>query len=63
MPRLFRAPRRRKLTVLSGARRRIQKLEPYPSLILLAMPLMLVEPMKLVALFVAGRGTGLLALG
>ncbi len=40
----------------AGARRRIQKLGPYTCLALLAVPLMLVEPLKLVALFVAGKG-------
>jgi hypothetical protein len=42
--------------VLAGARRRIQKLGPYPSMILLTVPLILVEPLKLAALFVAGNG-------
>jgi hypothetical protein len=52
----FRARRRRTLTVLAGARGRIQKLGPYTTMALLAVPLMLVEPLKLVALFVAGKG-------
>jgi hypothetical protein len=56
MPRLFRAQRRRRFTVLAGARRRIQKLGPYPSMVLMGVPLMLVEPLKLAALFVAGNG-------
>jgi hypothetical protein len=56
MPGPFRARRRRKLTVFAGARRRIQQLSPYTSMALLAVPLMLVEPLKLVALFVAGKG-------
>lgn len=63
MPRLFSAPRRRKLTVLSRARRRIQKLGPYPSMALLAVPLMLVEPLKLVALIVVDRGHWLTGTG
>ena len=56
MSRPFRARQRRELTVFAGARRRIQKLGPYTSMALLAVPLMLVEPLKLVALFVAGKG-------
>ncbi|MGB8606013.1 hypothetical protein [Bradyrhizobium sp.] len=56
MPRLFRAQRRRRFTALAGVRRRIQKLEPYPSMVFMAVPLMLVEPLKLAALFVAGNG-------
>lgn len=56
MPRLFRARRQRRLTLLAGARRGIQKLGPYTSMGLLAVPLMLVEPLKLVALFVVGKG-------
>ena len=57
MPRLFSAPRRRKLTMLSRARRRIQKLGPYPSMALLAVPLMLVEPLKLVGPNCRGQRT------
>lgn len=34
----------------------LQKLGPYTSMALLALPLMLIEPLKLVALFVAGKG-------
>jgi hypothetical protein len=56
MPRLFRAQRRRRFTALAGVRRRIQKVEPYPSMVFMAVPLMLVEPLKLAALFVAGNG-------
>jgi hypothetical protein len=37
-------------------RRRIEKLGPYPSLLLLAIPLAIVEPLKLAAVFVAGDG-------
>lgn len=44
------------MTVLAGARRRIQKLGPYQSLALLSVPFALVEPLKLVALYVAGEG-------
>jgi hypothetical protein len=40
----------------SGIRGSIKKLGPYQSLFLLLIPLSLVEPMKLVALAVAGKG-------
>jgi hypothetical protein len=48
--------RRRTMTGLANVRRRIQKLSPYSSLALLLVPIALVEPLKLVALFVAGEG-------
>jgi hypothetical protein len=44
------------MTVLAGARRVIQKQGPYQSMALLLVPLTLVEPLKLVALFVSGTG-------
>jgi hypothetical protein len=44
------------MTALSGIRRRVQKLGPYQSLILILLPLLLVEPLKLVALVIAGKG-------
>lgn len=47
---------RREMTVLARIRRRIQKLSPYSSLFLLAVPVVLVEPFKLVAILVAGKG-------
>jgi ABC-type transport system involved in cytochrome bd biosynthesis fused ATPase/permease subunit len=37
-------------------RRRIEKLGPYPSLFLLAVPLAVVEPLKLATLFMVGSG-------
>lgn len=37
-------------------RRRIERLGPYPSLILLAVPVAVVEPLKLAAVVVAGNG-------
>jgi hypothetical protein len=49
-------PRRKGL--LQRLRRYIESLGPYQSLSLLAIPTGLVEPLKLVALAVAGRGTG-----
>jgi hypothetical protein len=47
---------RREMTTLAYVRRRIQKLSPYASLLLLMVPVALVEPFKIVALFVAGEG-------
>jgi hypothetical protein len=41
---------------LSSLRRRIERLGPYQSLVLLAIPTSLVEPLKLVAVAVAGDG-------
>jgi hypothetical protein len=39
-----------------GLRRRIEKLRPYPSLLIVAVPLALVEPLKLAIVFFAGEG-------
>jgi hypothetical protein len=44
------------LTTLASARRRIQQLGPYQSLGLMLLPIVLVEPLKIAALFVAGKG-------
>jgi hypothetical protein len=63
MPKLPRHRLRRPMTVLSGIRRRIQKLGPYQSLILILLPLLLVEPLKLVALVIAGKGYWLAGTG
>src|ERR1700730_16516793 len=52
----FRTTPRRRMTALASLRRRIQKLTPYLSLILLAVPVLLVEPFKFFAVFVAGKG-------
>ncbi len=41
---------------IAGLRHRIERLGPYPSLVLLAIPTSLVEPLKLVAVAVAGEG-------
>jgi hypothetical protein len=46
-------PRRRHL---QGLRRQIEKLPPYPSLLIVAVPLAVVEPLKLVIVFFAGEG-------
>ena len=47
---------RREMTAFARLRRRIQQLGPYPSLLLLIAPLAIVEPAKLLALLVAGKG-------
>ena len=44
------------MTALARVRRRTQQLGPYQSLALLVVPTGLVEPLKIVALFVAGEG-------
>lgn len=51
-----RSPIRRKLNPLARFRRTVQRLSPYQSLILLFIPLALVEPLKIAALIVAGKG-------
>jgi hypothetical protein len=58
-----RTPPRRDITASAGLRRRIQKLTPYFSLLLLSVPVLLVEPLKFVAVFVAGKGHWLTAAG
>src|SRR5437588_12844183 len=63
MPAIRRARRRREMTRLAGVRRRLQRLGPYPSLALLVVPVALVEPLKLIALLVAGKGHWLTGTG
>ena len=63
MPTLRGNSRRREMTLLARARRRIQGLGPYQSLALLLVPLSLVEPLKLLALLVAGKGHWLTGTG
>lgn len=46
----------RRLTASASVRRRIQQLGPYQSLGLMILPIAVVEPLKIVALFVAGNG-------
>jgi hypothetical protein len=43
---------------LSKLRHRIEQLGPYQSLVLLAVPTSIVEPLKLVAVAIAVRGIG-----
>ena len=56
MPGLARSRRRRRMTYLSRSRRYLQALSPYLSIMLLTVPLVFVEPVKLVAVYVAGTG-------
>jgi hypothetical protein len=63
MPAHPRTTRRRKMTALACARRRIQGLSPYLSLLLLSVPVVLVEPLKIVSLFIAGKGHWLTGTG
>ena len=56
MPLIVRTHARRDMTALARVRRRIQQLGPYQSLALLVVPVALVEPLKIVSLFVAGKG-------
>jgi hypothetical protein len=51
------------MTALSSIRRRVQKLGPYQSLVLMLLPLLLVEPFKLVALVIVGKGHWLTGTG
>jgi len=44
------------MAFLKAFRRRLEQLGPYPSLVVLAIPLIGVEPVKLVAVLVAGDG-------
>lgn len=41
---------------LSGVRRSIKALGPYPSLLVLAIPVTLIEPLKFAAVAIAGKG-------
>src|SRR3954452_19943344 len=56
MPVIAQKRRRRRMTFLARGRRHLQRIGPYPSLLLLLLPLLLVEPLKLLALIVAGNG-------
>ena len=44
------------MTYLSRCRRYLQAISPYPSVVVLTIPLVFVEPIKLVAVYVAGTG-------
>jgi hypothetical protein len=51
------------MTPLAFARRQIQQLGPYQSLALILLPILLVEPLKVAAVFVAGEGHWLAGTG
>lgn len=59
----FARKRRRRMTARAFARRQIQKLGPWPSLIVMLLPIVLVEPLKIAALWVAGEGHWLTGTG
>lgn len=63
MPLIARIRRRREMTFLARTRRRLQKMSPYLSFSLLLVPLLLVEPLKLVAVLIAGKGHWLTGTG
>lgn len=56
MPLRSKSAARRKLRVSARLRRFVQQLGPYSSLFLLLVPTAAVEPLKLVAVIVAGEG-------
>ena len=56
MPLVAHPPSRRRPTVLARFRRFVQRLSPYQSLVLLAVPAAVVEPLKIVAVGIAGKG-------
>ena len=41
---------------LRPLRRQIERLPPYPALLILAVPLVVVEPLKIITIFIAGEG-------
>jgi hypothetical protein len=51
------------MTFLARTRRGLQKISPYLSLFLLLVPVLLVEPLKVVAMIVAGNGHWLTGTG
>ena len=51
------------MTFLAKSRRRLQRFSPYLSLLCLFVPLLLVEPLKVVALVIAGKGHWLTGTG
>jgi hypothetical protein len=63
MPLIARKRRSGRMTLLARIRRRLQKTSPYGYLVLLLVPLLLVEPLKLVAVIVAGEGHWLTGTG
>jgi hypothetical protein len=60
---IARRRRQAKITLVARIRRWLQKIKPYLSLVLLLIPLLLVEPLKVVALVIAGKGHWLTGTG
>jgi|SRR5450756_842819 len=60
---MFTRERRRWKIAPALLRRQLQKLEPYPSLVVMLLPMILVEPLKIVAVCVAGEGHWLTGTG
>src|ERR1700682_5523227 len=56
MPHFNRPRQRHEMTFVAGTRRRLQKISPYSSLVVLLVPLLLVEPLQILAIFIAGKG-------
>jgi hypothetical protein len=56
MPVVTQPRRRSRMTFLARTRRGLQQIGPYLSLLILLVPLLLVEPLKLVAVVIAGKG-------
>jgi hypothetical protein len=52
MPRLFYIAKR----FMDRLQRRVERLPPYPALLILVIPLALVEPLKLTTILIAGEG-------
>jgi hypothetical protein len=48
--------RRNPMRILRHLRRQIERLPPYPALVLIAVPLAVAEPLKLATLFIVGKG-------
>ena len=59
MPAITRSPRRQRMTGLARLRRYLQQIGPNLSLILLTVPFAFAEPVKIVALYVIGKGSWL----
>jgi hypothetical protein len=51
------------MTILAAARRRIQNLSPNLSLLLVSVPVVVVEPLKIISLYIAGKGHWLTGTG
>src|ERR1700751_2645296 len=56
MPAISKKRRRRRMTLVALARRKIQQFGPYKSLALLFVPLLIIEPLKIAGVAFAGLG-------